>query len=98
MECVCETAFDGKEAVDKVKKHPYDCILMDVQMPVMGGYEAAKIIRESGNAVPIIALTAHAFKEEEENCRASGMNDFLSKPVKIEALKEKVLTWGAKRQ
>ena len=96
--CVHEIAANGQDAVDKVGKYEYDLILMDVQMPVMDGYEAAKNIRESGCAVPIIALTAHALKEDKEKCCAAGMNDFIAKPVEINELRQKVLKWSRKRQ
>jgi two-component system sensor histidine kinase/response regulator len=68
-------------------------------MPVMDGYEASKKIRGlMGTAIPIIALTAHVFKEDEEKCRAAGMNDFIAKPVEIKALKEMLLKWGIQQR
>lgn len=74
---------NGKDAVDKVKLNNYDLILMDVQMPIMDGIEASRIIRELGYCdLPIIALTASAFATDKEKCLASGMNDFISKPLK----------------
>ncbi|MCU0286248.1 MAG: response regulator [Acidobacteria bacterium] len=74
---------NGREAVDKVKINNYDLVLMDVQMPVMDGLEAARTIRELGYcSLPIIALTASAFATDKEKCLASGMNDFISKPLK----------------
>jgi signal transduction histidine kinase/CheY-like chemotaxis protein len=93
-----EMASNGQDAVEKVKKHDFDLILMDVQMPVMDGYEATKNIRELGSKAPIIALTAHAFKEEEERCRAAGMDDFIAKPIEIRALEEKARTWIKRRR
>jgi CheY-like chemotaxis protein len=96
--CVHEMAANGRDAVDKAVNHGYDLILMDVQMPVMDGYEATKIIRAGGSTVPIIALTAHALKEDKEKCRAAGMNDFIAKPVEINELRHKVLIWGGKPQ
>ena len=81
----------------KVGENKYDLILMDIQMPVMDGLEASKIIRNRLRVkTPIIALTAHVFRENEEKCRAAGMDDFLTKPIEIKALKEKMLKWGAK--
>src|ERR1043165_9222369 len=64
----------------------YDIILMDMQMPVMDGYTAARTLREKGVKVPIIALTAHAMKEEEEKTRAAGCSGFVPKPIEIDVL------------
>src|SRR5258706_11803206 len=75
---------NGKEAVDAVKREQFDVVLMDVQMPVMGGFEATRLIREhegpSGGRMPIIAVTAHAMKGDREACFAAGMDGFPPKP------------------
>ncbi|MDR2901104.1 MAG: response regulator [Treponema sp.] len=82
-----ETAENGKIAVEKFQEAPgrYTLILMDIQMPEMDGYEAAKMIRtlETPHAasIPIIAMTANAFKEDIDKCLACGMNDHLAKPI-----------------
>lgn len=87
-----ETADDGKEAVDKFREDPgkYSLILMDIQMPVMDGLEATRIIRSEDNEyakkVPIIALTAATKEEEVRKCIDAGMNDFLVKPMTYEDL------------
>ena len=75
-------ANNGQEAVDEVREKTFDIVLMDVQMPVMDGYTATREIRQLGNAVPIIALTAAAMFEDKQKALASGMNDHLSKPFK----------------
>ncbi len=87
LNCIVDVAQNGFEAVDKVKSDKYDLAFMDIQMPEMDGLQATKIIRtQLQNNVPIIALTAHTFKDEEDKCRESGMNDFLSKPFTVNAL------------
>jgi signal transduction histidine kinase/CheY-like chemotaxis protein len=77
-------AVDGREAVAAVEREPFDVILMDMQMPELNGLEATAIIRRgeagSGRRVPIIALTAHAMREDRQRCLDVGMDDFLSKP------------------
>ncbi len=99
-----EVANNGREACEKVVANPdkFDMILMDIQMPEMDGHEATRVIREKGFAsIPIIALTAHAMKGELEKCLGSGMNDFITKPIKREAVFEKIREWvfaGRKEQ
>ncbi|QNM06966.1 PAS domain-containing hybrid sensor histidine kinase/response regulator [Qiania dongpingensis] len=89
-----ETAEDGRKAVEAVCTHPpfyYDIIFMDIQMPVLNGYEATKEIRKSGmeriEELPIIAMTADAFAEDVRLSRLSGMNGHLAKPISMEQLK-----------
>ncbi len=80
-----ETAIagNGKVAVDLLRDQQFDVILMDIQMPLMDGYETASIIRnELHITTPIIAMTAHAFAGEKERCIQAGMNDYISKPYK----------------
>jgi hypothetical protein len=81
-------AVNGQEALDKVKQETFDVILMDMQMPVMDGITATRVIREQqGISQPhIIALTANAFNEDQQACLAAGMNDFLSKPIDFQKL------------
>ena len=74
-------AINGKEALDKVKEGAYDCILMDVMMPVMGGLEATRQLRAMGVDIPIIAMSANAFKDDVERSLNAGMNAHLSKPI-----------------
>ena len=72
---------NGKEALDKVKEGTYDCILMDVMMPVMGGLEATRQLRAMGIDTPIIAMSANTFKDDVERSLKAGMNAHLSKPI-----------------
>ena len=75
------TANDGAQAVAAVNQASYDLVLMDIQMPVMDGYRATSLIRERWPNLPIIALTAHALREEQSRVLAAGMNDILTKPI-----------------
>jgi signal transduction histidine kinase/CheY-like chemotaxis protein len=85
-DCVVEIdiAKNGKEAVEMFQIGKYALILMDIQMPIMDGYEATKIIRKIDNVIPIIALTANAMVEEIEKTKEAGMNEHLIKPINIE--------------
>ena len=85
-----DIAENGLVGLEKYREHGYDIVLMDLQMPVMGGIEASKKIRELSE-VPIIALTAHSSKQEAENCKQAGINEYLSKPFKPEDLYEKIM-------
>ena len=83
-------ANDGKEALEAFKKEEFDLILMDVQMPVMDGFQATaairKVERSTGKHIPIIALTAHTMKGDREKCVEAGMDDYVSKPIKPDVL------------
>jgi CheY-like chemotaxis protein len=81
-----ETAVHGKEAVEMATQVSYDAILLDMQMPVMDGYTAARQVRDNGLEVPIIALTANAMAGDESKCRDAGCSGFLTKPVDMDKL------------
>jgi signal transduction histidine kinase/ActR/RegA family two-component response regulator len=90
---VVDVAENGAIAVEKVQHNDYDIILMDVQMPVMNGYEATQKIRTLANNkanTPIIAMTANVMKEEVERCYEMGMDDFIGKPFDVEELLAKI--------
>ena len=78
-----DIAQNGLEAISALKENEYDIVLMDIQMPVMGGVEATRIIRNELNSkIPIIALTANAIKGDSDRYIAAGLNDYISKPFK----------------
>ena len=83
-------ANNGKEVLNLLDKNKFDFILMDVQMPEMDGIEATREIRkkekETGKHIPIIALTANAFKEDKKKCLEAGMDEYATKPIKINEL------------
>ncbi|HEY1039065.1 MAG TPA: response regulator, partial [Bacteroidia bacterium] len=84
---VIEVAENGQKAVDLLSAKTYDAILMDIQMPIMDGYQATKKIRrELALTTPIIAMTANAMAGEQEKCISIGMDDYITKPFKSESL------------
>lgn len=88
-------AQSGQEAIRLCDQHEFDLILMDVQMPHMDGLEATKLIRQTdlNLGTPIIAVTAHAFKEEQEKLLDSGMDDYLPKPLDLKSLVNLIMRW-----
>jgi len=90
---VVSIANNGQEAVDMVKKGTYAAVLMDLQMPVMDGITATRLIRKENAKIPIIAMTAHAMKAEIDHCLAAGMNDHTTKPINLNLLFESLIRW-----
>lgn len=91
-----EIAENGKMAVDIFRKNPeqFDTILMDVQMPIMDGYEATRLIRKAGfTDIPILAMTANAMKGDRELCLEAGMNDYITKPIKRDIVFDMLNKW-----
>ncbi|RYU60445.1 PAS domain S-box protein [Methylolobus aquaticus] len=90
-----DTAEDGNAAVTRCRAATYALVLMDLQMPVMDGFEATRAIRAlpTGSSVPILAMTANAFENERSLCAAAGMNDFIAKPFKQNDLYKLLLRW-----
>jgi len=88
--CTVATAENGKQALDILSKERFDCVLMDVQMPVMDGLTAVKNLRNSNGPsarVPVIALTAHAMDGDRDECLNAGMDGYLAKPVDMDELR-----------
>ncbi len=100
----CDAVANGVEALEALRRRSYDLVLMDCQMPEMDGYEAARRIRETEAAspltrgalahVPIIAMTAHALQGDREKCLASGMDDYIAKPIRMDDLKRALHRWS----
>ncbi|MBS0496454.1 MAG: response regulator [Gammaproteobacteria bacterium] len=88
-------ANHGKEALDMLSRSSFDCVLMDIQMPVMDGLEAARLIRANPQwpDMLIIAVTANADQHHKDLCQNAGMNDFLAKPIDPERLVSTLLKW-----
>ena len=86
---------NGKEAIDEFQNTQPDIVFMDIQMPIMNGYEATKAIRklDSGSTLPIIAITAGAEKEEKNKCIEVGMNDYISKPIVKGIIEKTLIKW-----
>jgi signal transduction histidine kinase/ActR/RegA family two-component response regulator len=94
-----ETATNGRQAIELMRTNKYDLVFMDCQMPEMDGYECTQIIRNPQTgalnpSVPIIAVTAHAMTGDKERCLASGMDDYISKPIDQGALQSKLSQWA----
>jgi PAS domain S-box-containing protein len=83
---VIDTAGNGQQGVEMASRGKYDVILMDMQMPIMDGYTAASTLRSHGCTTPIIAMTAHAMKGEEEKCREAGCTGYVPKPIEVDRL------------
>jgi signal transduction histidine kinase/Na+/proline symporter/CheY-like chemotaxis protein len=95
MGCRADAVANGKEAIEALEAVSYDMVFMDVQMPEMDGYQATRVIRDTGSRVrnhrvPVIAMTANAMKGDRERCLEAGMDDYVPKPIRSEKLREMV--------
>ena len=86
-------AINGVEALQQLSEQAFDLVLMDIQMPVMDGYEATRRLRHQGYTLPVIALTAAALVEDQQKALASGMNGHLAKPIDIRELQQVLASW-----
>ncbi len=91
---------NGRQAIDEVKTNTYDIVLMDIQMPIMDGYDATREIRKDPifAELPIIAMTANALLSDQEKCLLAGMNDYVAKPIDTTQLFQKIAYWTKKTQ
>ena len=85
-----DVAMNGQEGVEKLAKEEYDLVLMDLQMPILDGYQATRLIREFNQQIPIIALTASALLRVRKDVQAAGMNDYITKPFDPKELRKKI--------
>jgi PAS domain S-box-containing protein len=94
------TAVNGRQGVERVKAEPFDLVLMDIQMPIMDGMTATKLIRADSRfqSLPIVAMTAHAMSGDRERSLEAGMNDHLTKPINPKVLEETLLQWMPARR
>jgi PAS domain S-box-containing protein len=97
-----ENACNGIQAIDMIRNHQYNIVLMDIEMPEMNGYEATSVIRKDlsdpKNKIPILAMTAHASIKEKEKCFAAGMNDYISKPFDPSDVRKKIIQLTSGKQ
>ena len=100
--CVVELAENGQQALEKLERASYDIVLMDMQMPVMDGLTATRLLRQreqqTGHHQVVIALTANAMQTDRELCLEVGMDDYLSKPLTLDALQVMLLRWVAQHK
>jgi len=94
---IIDIAVNGADAIKLFKANSYELILMDIQMPIMDGYEATKIIRERNKKIPIIAITANAMIEDVKKTKSARMNEHLNKPIDVEKLYEILLKYISKK-
>ena len=91
--CRVERAASGEDAIAMLKARSFDLIFMDLGLPGLDGIGTTRALRSNGCQTPVIALTANAYEEDRRACMAAGMNDFLTKPIEIAALRARLATW-----
>ncbi|MGB3493534.1 MAG: response regulator, partial [Elainellaceae cyanobacterium] len=92
-----EAVENGQQALDRLEAEHFDLVLMDCQMPVLNGYDATQQIRQreslSDGHIPVIGLTAYAMTGDREKCLDAGMDDYLSKPIRVQVLVDLLQKW-----
>jgi CheY-like chemotaxis protein len=93
-----DRAVDGQDGLEKLEQQSFDVVLMDIQMPVMDGFEATRRIRSQPrySNLPVIALSANAFPEDQKRCREAGVSDFVAKPANPQTLLSTLRRWWLK--
>jgi len=89
-----DRAASGEETLAALEAGRYDLILMDVRMPGLSGLDATRALRQRGITTPVLALTANAFEDDRRACLAAGMDDFLVKPLTVDALRTALTRWA----
>jgi CheY-like chemotaxis protein len=97
--CAVKAVGNGQEALNVLSESSFDIVFLDVQMPEMDGFEAARRIREPASSVlnhkvPILAITAHVSLDYQQRCYEAGMNDFIAKPIRMNDLTKAVSKWS----
>jgi CheY-like chemotaxis protein len=92
---------NGRECLDAMENEPFDLVFMDIQMPVMNGYEATALIRQKEKdkgqgRIPVIAMTAHILKEDRQRCLDMGMDEVITKPIQTRDLLRAIHNWTGK--
>lgn len=100
--CTVKAVGNGKEALAVLSESNFDLVFLDVQMPEMDGFEAARRIRDTSSSVlnhqvPLLAITAHVSLDYQQRCYESGMNDFIAKPIRMNDLTKAVSKWAPKK-
>jgi CheY-like chemotaxis protein len=99
LDITVHTVASGAEALEAIETYRFDAVLMDVQMPVMNGFECTKAMRKQMQGyTPIIAVTACVFPGDREKCLDSGMDDYLPKPFELAELRDKLDTWIGRKK
>jgi CheY-like chemotaxis protein len=94
--CVVDVAVNGREAIEKLKQGSYDLVFLDVLMPVLDGFEAAREINatwERAARPPLVAMTANVMRGDRERCLQEGMDDYVSKPVSSDEMARVIAQW-----
>ena len=93
LQCVPVLVETGRAAVEALQAGPVDLVLMDCQMPDLDGFEATRAIRKFDQETPVVALSADAYQESRDQGLAAGMNDYVTKPIKLETLASVLCRW-----
>jgi len=97
--CTYRMVGNGREVVEALAEGEWDLLLLDLQMPVMDGFETMRILREERRSkIPVVALTACVFQEDQDRCREAGMDGYLAKPVERDELRKAIAQWRLRRE